>query len=92
MKNKTFIAKTIDEILEYYVFNPSGSANYSTMFVRNNILLSYELPIVTYAKDTDTFYVTQQKVSTTTIKHINLLKAKIIDKGLKLNYTDVVTY
>jgi hypothetical protein len=90
--SKTFIAKTIDEILEYYVFNPSGSANYSTMFVRNNILLSYELPIATYAKDTDTFYVTQQKVSTTTIKHINLLKAKIIDKGLKLNYTDVVTY
>lgn len=90
--SKTFIAKTIDEILEYYVFNPSGSANYSTMFVRNNILLSYELPIATYAKDTDTFYITQQKVSTTTIKHINLLKAKIIDKGLKLNYTDVVTY
>lgn len=90
--SKTFIAKTIDEILEYYVFNPSGSANYSTMFVRNNILLSYELPIATYAKDTDTFYVTQQKVSTTTIKHINLLKAKIIDKGLKLNYTDFVTY
>lgn len=90
--SKTFIAKTIDEILEYYVFNPSGSANYSTMFVRNNILLSYELPIATYAKDTDTFYVTQQKVSTTTTKHISLLKAKIIDKGLKLNYTDVVTY
>jgi len=91
MKTETFIAKTIDEILDYYVFNPSGSANYSTMFVRNNILLSYELPIATYAEDTNTFYITLQKVSTTTTKHINLLKAKIADKGLKLNYTDFVT-
>lgn len=91
MKTKTVIAKTIDEILEYYVFNPSGSANYSTLFVRNNILISYELPVATYAEDTNTFYITRQKVSTTTTKHINLLKAKLIDKGLNLNYTDVVT-
>jgi hypothetical protein len=84
MTTKTYIAKTIDDILEYYIFNPSGSANYSTLFVRNNMLISYALPIATYAKDTNTFYVTQQKVSQTTNRHIILLKAKIIEKRLKI--------